>query len=169
MLGAVREHYERELAVTVSTGTERWLTELRLAVVGIILSVALGAADIALSVSTWQVALVAGVGSTLVFTGLLWRLRPRERARRTDLDGELRELGRGIAELRAAVDAEPNPLRELLEAWAAAMEELAEHADRIAEEAYLTTDPGSALRRLRDYDRDLSELTAEIRCRRARA
>ena len=39
---------------------------------------------------------------------------------------------------------------------------MAEHADRIAEEAYLTTDSGSALRRLRDYDRDLSELTAVI-------
>ena len=165
----MRAHYEQELAVTVGTGTERWLTELRLAIIGIILSVALGAADIALSLSTWEVALVVGVASTLVFTAVLWRLRPRPRAGGASLDRELDSLDAEIADLRAAVDAEPSPLGVMLDAWAEALEKMAEHADRIAEEAYLTTDSGSALRRLRDYDRDLSELTAVIRCRRKSA
>jgi uncharacterized membrane-anchored protein YhcB (DUF1043 family) len=160
-----RETYESELAVTVGTGTDRWLTELRLAVIGIILSVALGAADIALSLSTWPVALVAGVGCTLVLLAVLWRLRPHAPARRTDLEGELGELSHGIAGLRAQLDAEPSPLRELLEQLARQAEKLAEHADRIAEEAYLTTDSGSVLRRLRGLDSDLTELTVELRCR----
>lgn len=69
--------YEQELAETVATGTERWLAELRLAVVGIAVSVGLGAADIALDAGGWAVALAAGIGSTLVFLALLWRLRPR--------------------------------------------------------------------------------------------
>lgn len=71
--------YEHELAEAVGTSTERWLTEMRLAVVGIAISVGLGAADIALGVGGWEVALAAGLGSTLVFMGLLWRLRPRRR------------------------------------------------------------------------------------------
>jgi hypothetical protein len=69
--------YEQELAETIGTGTERWLAELRLAVVGIALSVGLGAADIALAAGGWGVALAAGLGSTLVFLAILWRLRPR--------------------------------------------------------------------------------------------
>jgi hypothetical protein len=68
--------YEHELAETV-TGSDRWLTELRLAIVGIVFSVGLGAADIALSLSGWEVALAVGLGSTVVFTALLWWLRPR--------------------------------------------------------------------------------------------
>lgn len=156
--------YERELVETVGSGTERWLTELRLAVIGIIISVALGAADIALSLSGWEVALVAGVGSTLVFVALLWRLRPQTPERQRSLDDDLHRLGQELADLRAAVDAESDPARELLEAWSAVAEELAEHADRIAEEAYLTTDGQGVLRRLRDYDGRLHELTAEIRC-----
>jgi hypothetical protein len=68
--------YEQELAETV-TGSDRWLTELRLAILGIVISVGLGAADIALSLSGWEVALAVGLGSTVVFTALLWWLRPR--------------------------------------------------------------------------------------------
>jgi hypothetical protein len=68
--------YEQELAEAVATSTDRWLAELRLAVIGIAISVGLGAADIALTAG-WGAALAAGVGSTLVFIALLWRLRPR--------------------------------------------------------------------------------------------
>ena len=68
--------HEQELAETIGTGTERWLAELRLAVVGIAVSVGLGAADIALDAGGWEVALAAGLGSTVVFLALLWRLRP---------------------------------------------------------------------------------------------
>ena len=68
--------YEQELAATV-TGSERWLTELRLAVIGIIISVGLGAADIGLSAGGWQAALIAGVGSVAILVAILWRLRPR--------------------------------------------------------------------------------------------
>jgi hypothetical protein len=71
--------YEQELAEAVGGATDRWLTEVRLAVIGIAISVGLGAADIALGVGGWEVALAAGLGSTLVFMGLLWRLRPRPR------------------------------------------------------------------------------------------
>ena len=156
--------YERELAETVGSGTERWLTELRLAVIGIIISVALGAADIALSLSGWEVALLAGLASTLVFVALLWRLRPQTPERQRSLDDDLHRLGQELADLRAAVDAESNPARELLEGLAAVAEELAKYADRIADEAYLATDEGDVLRRLREYDRQLAEFTAEIRC-----
>jgi hypothetical protein len=69
--------YEQELAEAVATSTDRWLAELRLAVIGIAISVGLGAADIALTAGGWGAALAAGVGSTLVFIALLWRLRPR--------------------------------------------------------------------------------------------
>jgi hypothetical protein len=63
-----REHphapaYEQQLVATVGSGTERWLTELRLVVI------------------------VVGVASTLVFVGLLWRLLPRTGAARGHLDG----------------------------------------------------------------------------------
>ena len=71
--------YEQELAEAVGSATDRWLAEVRLAVVGIAISVGLGAADIALGVGGWKVALAAGLGSTLAFIGLLWRLRPRPR------------------------------------------------------------------------------------------
>ena len=69
--------YEQELARSVDTGTDRWLTELRLAVLGIIVSIALGAADIGLTAVGWAVALAAGLGSALVFLAILWWLRPR--------------------------------------------------------------------------------------------
>lgn len=69
--------YEQELAEAISSSTDRWLAEMRLAVVGIGISVGLGAADIALSAGGWEAALAAGVGSTLVFVALLWRVRPR--------------------------------------------------------------------------------------------
>lgn len=69
--------YEQELTTTI-TGSDRWLTELRLAVIGIIISVGLGAADIGLSAGGWLAALIAGVGSVLVFGALLWWLRPRK-------------------------------------------------------------------------------------------
>ena len=165
-----REHpraadYERELAATVGSSTDRWLTEIRLAVIGIVISVGLGVADIALALSGWEVALVVGVGSTLVFVALLWRLRPQAPARGESFDDDLHRLDQELTDLRAAVDTERNPARELLEAWAAEAEKLSEHADRIAEEAYLTTDEGGVLRRLRDYDARLHELAAEIRCR----
>jgi hypothetical protein len=61
------------------TGSDRWLTELRLALLGIILSVGIGAADIGLQVGGWVAGLVAGVGSVLVLGAVLWRIRPRER------------------------------------------------------------------------------------------
>ena len=69
--------YEEQLTATV-TGAERWLAELRLAVLGIILSVAIGAADIGLQVGGWVGALAAGVGSVVVLIAILWRARPRE-------------------------------------------------------------------------------------------
>jgi hypothetical protein len=71
--------YERELAETISSGADRWLAELRLAVVGIVISVGIGAADIGLSAGGWTAALAAGVGSVLVLIALLWWLRPRRR------------------------------------------------------------------------------------------
>ena len=39
---------EAELTAAVTTGAERWLTELRLAMFGIVISVGIGAADIGL-------------------------------------------------------------------------------------------------------------------------
>jgi hypothetical protein len=71
--------YEQELGEAISSGTDRWLAELRLAVVGIIISVGIGAADIGLSAGGWTAALAAGIGSVLVLIALLWRLRPRKR------------------------------------------------------------------------------------------
>jgi hypothetical protein len=71
--------YERELTEAVGSSADRWLAELRLAVLGIIISVGLGAADIGLSAGGWMAALVAGVGSVVVCTGLVWWLRPRRR------------------------------------------------------------------------------------------
>jgi hypothetical protein len=71
--------YEQELSETVSTGADRWLAELRLAVIGIIISVGLGAADIGLSAGGWIAALVAGMASVVVVTALFWWLRPRRR------------------------------------------------------------------------------------------
>jgi len=68
--------YEDELTATVKTGAERWLTELRLALFGIIISVGIGAADIGLQAGGWVGGLVAGVGSVVVLTAVLWRLRP---------------------------------------------------------------------------------------------
>jgi hypothetical protein len=84
ILGRMADHreppghaYEKELTAVVTTGGERWLAELRLALIGIILSVGIGAADIGLQVGGWVGALVAGVGSVIVLVGLLWRARPR--------------------------------------------------------------------------------------------
>ena len=71
--------YEQELTDAVSSGADRWLTELRLAVIGIIVSVGLGAADIGLSAGGWVAAFAAGVGSVVVCTVLFWWLRPRRR------------------------------------------------------------------------------------------
>jgi hypothetical protein len=71
--------YEQELTETISSGADRWLAELRLAVVGIIISVGIGAADIGLTAGGWVGALAAGIGSVLLLTALLWRLRPRPR------------------------------------------------------------------------------------------
>jgi hypothetical protein len=119
--------------------------------------------------SGWKIALIAALGGALVTAGLLRRPRPRTPVRPERLAAELETLERGIADLRAALDAEPDPLRQLLDAWAAEMEKLAEHADRIAEEAYLATGSGDVLRRLRVDDRDLSELASVIRCRRKEA
>ncbi len=81
--------YEQELAETIGTSTERWLAELRLAVIGIVVSIGLGAADIGLSAGGWAAALAAGVGSVVIFVGVLWRLRPRspERRERPDKSG----------------------------------------------------------------------------------
>jgi hypothetical protein len=71
--------YEEELTATVKAGEERWLTELRLALFGIILSVGIGAADIGLQVGGWAGGLVAGVGSVIVLVAVLWRTRPTSR------------------------------------------------------------------------------------------
>lgn len=73
--------YEQELTETISSGADRWLAELRLAVMGIIISVGIGAADIGLTAGGWVAALVAGIGSALLLTALLWRLRPRPQRR----------------------------------------------------------------------------------------
>ena len=73
--------YERELAATIGAGTERWLTELRLALFGIIAGVGIGAADIGLSAGGWVGGLVAGIGSVVILVAILWRLRPRGPAR----------------------------------------------------------------------------------------
>jgi hypothetical protein len=70
--------YEEELTATVTTGAERWLTELRLALIGIIVSVGIGAADIGLQVGGWVGGLAAGVGSVVVLLAVLWRARPRQ-------------------------------------------------------------------------------------------
>jgi len=70
--------YEEELTATVSTGAGRWLTELRLALIGIIISVGIGAADIGLSVGGWVAGLAAGLGSVVVFVVVMWWLRPRQ-------------------------------------------------------------------------------------------
>jgi hypothetical protein len=70
--------YEEQLTTAIATGGERWLAELRLAVLGIILSVGIGAADIGLQVGGWVGGLAAGVGSVAVLLAVLWRIRPRE-------------------------------------------------------------------------------------------
>jgi hypothetical protein len=62
--------YEDELTATVKSGGERWLTELRLAIFGIIISVGIGAADIGLEVGGWVGGLVGGVGSVVVLVGV---------------------------------------------------------------------------------------------------
>jgi hypothetical protein len=111
---------------------------------------------------------VAGiVTGAAALVALLWRSRTR--ARRTALDDDLRLVGRRLADLRAQLTERPSPLRELLEALAAQADLLAEHLDRIAEEAFIATEPGDALRRLRAYDADLHGLAAEIRCLQAKA
>ena len=161
--------YEQELAETVGTGTERWLTELRLAVIGIIIGVGIGAADIGLSAGGWVAALAAGVGSVLVLLVLFWRLRPRAATRREGIDDDLHRIGDELARIRAELGQERDPLREILDHLAAAAEALAEYMDRLWEENYLATDSTGALRSLRAYDHELHELTAEIRCRRAKA
>jgi hypothetical protein len=71
--------YEEELTATVKAGGERWLTELRLAIFGIIISVGIGAADIGLQVGGWVGGLVGGVGSVVVLVGVLWGIRPTSR------------------------------------------------------------------------------------------
>jgi hypothetical protein len=71
--------YEHELAEAISTGADRWLAELRVAVFGIIISVGIGAADIGLTAGGWAAALAAGIGSMLVLVAFLWRLRPRKK------------------------------------------------------------------------------------------
>jgi hypothetical protein len=71
-----RGAYEDELAASVKTGAERWLTELRLAMFGIIISVGIGAADIGLQVGGWAGGLAAGFGSVGILVAVLWRLRP---------------------------------------------------------------------------------------------
>ena len=71
--------YEEELTATVGAGGERWLTELRLAIFGIIISVGIGAADIGLQVGGWVGGLVGGIGSVVVLVAILWGLRPTSR------------------------------------------------------------------------------------------
>jgi hypothetical protein len=71
--------YEGELTATVKSGGERWLTELRLAIFGIIISVGIGAADIGLQVGGWVGGLVGGVGSVVILVAVLWRIRPTSR------------------------------------------------------------------------------------------
>jgi hypothetical protein len=67
---------EEELTAAVKTGTERWLTELRLAIFGIVISVGIGAADIGLQAGGWVGGLVAGVGSVAILLAILWATRP---------------------------------------------------------------------------------------------
>jgi hypothetical protein len=170
-----REHphaaaYEQELAATVGSGTQRWLTEMRLAVIGIVISVALGAADIALSLSGWEVALAVGLGSTLFFVALLWRLRPRARARAESSDDDLRRVGRQLAQVRDALADDPRgPLRELLDTLQSELERLARDLERAWNDLFVETASADRVRLLRAYEGDLRELTAEIRCRRANA
>jgi hypothetical protein len=161
--------YEQELVETVGSGTERWLTEIRLAIIGIIISVGLGAADIALSLSGWEVALAVGVISTLAFVALLWHLRPRASRGRTPADEDLRYVEAELGRIRDELEQEREPLRELLDSLAAAADALSAYMERIYEESYLATDSSGTLRRLRAYDGRLYELTAEIRCRKAKA
>jgi hypothetical protein len=70
---------EEELTATVKSGAERWLTELRLAIFGIIISVGIGAADIGLQAGGWVGGLAAGVGSVVVLIAILWAARPTPR------------------------------------------------------------------------------------------
>ena len=162
--------YEQELAETVGTGTDRWLTEIRLAVIGIIVGIALGAADIALSVSGWEAALVAGLGSALVFTLLLWRLRPRARTRTESSNDDLRRIGRELAHVRDALADDPRgPLRELLETLQSELERLEKELERAWNDLFVTTESRDRVSLLRAYEGELHELTAEIRCRRADA
>jgi hypothetical protein len=67
---------EEELTAAVKTGVERWLTELRLAMFGIVISVGIGAADIGLQAGGWVGGLVAGVGSVAILLVILWAVRP---------------------------------------------------------------------------------------------
>ena len=67
---------EAELTAAVTTGAERWLTELRLAMFGIVISVGIGAADIGLQAGGWVGGLVAGVGSVAILLVILWAVRP---------------------------------------------------------------------------------------------
>ena len=117
---------------------------------------------------TWKVALVAGLGSTLVLVALQWRLRQRAQARRAPSEADLQRIDDELERIRAGLDAEPSPVRELLDAFAEAAAILSEYLERIYEESFLTTESTGLLRRLRGYDARLHELTAEIRCRRAK-
>jgi hypothetical protein len=162
--------YEQELAATVGTGADRWLTEIRLAVIGIIISIALGAAGIALSVAGWEVALAAGLGSALVFSVLLWWLRPRARTRTESSNDDLRRIGRELAQVRDALADDPRgPLRELLERLQSELERLQRDLERAWNDLFVTTESPNRVRLLRTYDGQLHELTAEIRCRRTKA
>ena len=71
--------HEEELTATVKSGAGRWLTELRLAIFGIIISVGIGAADIGLQVGGWVGGLVGGIGSVVVLVAVLWRIQPTSR------------------------------------------------------------------------------------------
>lgn len=161
---------EQELARFVGTGTDRWLTEIRLAVIGIAVGVALGAADLALSVAGWEVALAAGLGSALVFVALLWWLRPRARTRTESSNDDLRRIGRELAQVRDALADDPRgPLRELLETLQSELERLQRELERAWNDLFVTTESPDRVRLLRTYEGELHELTAEIRCRRAAA
>lgn len=70
---------EKELTAAVKPGAERWLTELRLAIFGIIISVGIGAADIGLQAGGWVGGLVGGVGSVVVLVAVFWGTRPTSR------------------------------------------------------------------------------------------
>jgi hypothetical protein len=67
---------DEEGTATVMTGAERWLTEIRLAIFGIIISVGIGAADIGLQVGGWVGGLAAGLGSVAILLVILWAVRP---------------------------------------------------------------------------------------------